>query len=74
MVQKIWLPFKGHILAVVSPREYILTLKFHKGNEKNMGHLLIPKSLKVWKKVEPIGLGTFKAYDKILLKNEFVKN
>ena len=34
-------------------------MKFYMGYEKNMSLLLVPKSLKVNKKVEKIGLGSF---------------
>ena len=49
-----------HVFTDISPREYLLAVKFLVGNEKNMEHLLVPKSQKVWKKVEQIGLGSFK--------------
>ena len=42
------------------PREYILAIKFLVGNEKNMGHLLTPKSQNVRENVEKIGQGSSK--------------
>ena len=37
-----------HIFTDISPREYLLAVKFLVGNEKNnMGQLLVPKSQKV---------------------------
>ena len=41
-----------HIFTAISPVEYLLAIKFLMGYEKKIGHLLIPKSQKVWEKVE----------------------
>ena len=41
----------GHISTDISPREYLLAVKYLVGNEKNMRHV-VPKSQKVWKKVK----------------------
>ena len=55
----IWLPqpdtfsLNGHFSAV----------KFVMGYEKNMSFLVIAKSPKVWKKIEKIGLGSFKVVE-----------
>ena len=40
----------------IFPRDYFLAVKFFVDNEKNMGHLLIPKSHKAWEKVFKKGL------------------
>ena len=40
----------SHVFNAIFSREHILAIKFLVGKEKNMGHLLIPKSQKVWKK------------------------
>ena len=43
---------KVTIFTATFPREYLLAMKFLVGNDKNMGHLLIPKSQNVLEKVE----------------------
>ena len=40
--------------------KHFSAVKFYMGYEKNMSFHVIPKSPKVWKKVEKIGLGSFK--------------
>ena len=42
----------NHISNAIFPKEHILAVKFLVGNEKNMGHRLIPKSQKVSKMFE----------------------
>ncbi len=50
----------SHIFIHIFQMVYFSAVKFTRGNEKNMGFLLIPKFSKVWKKSEAIGPGTFK--------------
>ena len=44
-------------------------MTFYMGYEKNMSFLVIPKSLKVGKKVEKIGLGSFKIQISMAVEN-----
>ena len=39
--------------------QHFSAMKYYMGYGKNMSFLVIPKSPKVWKKVEKIGLGSF---------------
>ena len=48
-----------HIFMNIFQTEHFSAVKFAVGNEKKMSFLVIPKSPKVWKKVENIGLGSF---------------
>ena len=48
-----------HIFINIFQAECFSAVKFAMGYEKNMGFFVIPKLLKVWKKVEKIGLGFF---------------
>ena len=57
-VSLIMVTITSHIFTAIFPREYLLAIQFLVDTEKNMGHLLIPKSQKVWEKVEKIGLWT----------------
>ncbi len=50
----------SHIFIDIFQTEHFSAVKFTRGNEKNMRFLLIPKSQKVRKKSEVIGLGSFK--------------
>ena len=49
----------SHIFINIMQTVHFSAVKFTKDNEKIMSFLLIPKSLKVWKKSEAIGPGTF---------------
>ena len=49
-----------HIFIHFFQMEHFSAMKFYMGYEKNMSFLMIPKSPKVWKKVEKIELGSFK--------------
>ena len=48
-----------HVFINIFQVEPISAVKFDTGCEKNMSFLVIPKSPKVWKKVEKIGLSSF---------------
>ena len=49
-----------HIFSDFFQTKHFSAVKFYMGYEKNMSFHVIPKSPKVWKKVEKIGLGSFK--------------
>ena len=49
-----------HVFINIFQMEHIYAVKFAMGYEKNMSFFVIPKSPKVFKKVEKIGLGFFK--------------
>ena len=46
------------VFANISRTEHASAVKFHMDYEKNMSNILVPKSQKVWKKVEKIGLSS----------------
>ena len=48
-----------YVFINIFQTECFSAVKFAMGYEKNMSFLVIPKSPKVWKKVEMIGLGSF---------------
>ena len=51
----------SHIFIDIFQTVHFSAVKFNRGNVKNMSSLnVIPKSLKVWKKTEEIGPGSFK--------------
>ncbi len=58
-VSLIMVTITSHIFINIFQTVHFSTVKLNRGNEKNMSHLLIPKSLKVWKKSEVIGPGSF---------------
>ena len=49
-----------HVFINISQMAHFSAVNFDTGYEKNMSFLVIPKSPKVWKKVEKIGLGSSK--------------
>ena len=55
----LWLTITSHIFINIFQREHFWAVKFAIGYEKNMSFLVIPKSSKIWIKVEQIGLGFF---------------
>ncbi len=59
-VSLIMVTIHSHIFIDIFQTVRFSAVKFTRGNEKNMGFLLIPKSLKVWEKSEANGPGTFK--------------
>ena len=63
------------VFANISRTEHASAVKFHMDYEKNMSNILVPKSQKVWKKVEEIGLSSFKAKGEkpVLRSNRFQK-
>ena len=48
-----------HVFINIFQTESFSAVKFAMGYEKKKTFLVIPKSPKVWKKIEKIGLGTF---------------
>ena len=52
-----------HIFINIFQTECFSAVRFAMSHEKNMSFLVIPKSPKVWKKNEKIGLGFFKNGD-----------
>ena len=53
--------------------KHFSAVKFYMGYEKNMSFHVIPKSPKVLKKVEKIGLGSFKAIHWNLVEQNFME-
>ena len=51
--------------------QHFSAMIFYMGYEKNMSFLMIPKSPKIGKKVEKIGLGSFKTLKTTLALEEF---
>ena len=49
-----------HVFIDFFQTKHFSAVKFYMGYEKNMSFHVIPKSPKVWKKVEKIRLGFFK--------------
>ena len=49
-----------HLFINIFQMQHFSAMIFYMGYEKNMSFLVIPKSPKVRKKVEKIGLGSFK--------------
>ncbi len=60
-VSLIMVTITSHIFINIFQPVHFSAVKFTRGNEKNMNFVLIPKSLKVWKKSETVGLGSFKS-------------
>ena len=46
-----------HVFINIFQTEHFSAVKFAIADKKNLSFLVIPTSLKVWKKVEKIGLG-----------------
>ena len=59
-VSLIIVPITRQVSTNIFQPEHFSAVKFAMGCEKNMSFLVIGKSPKVWKKVEKIGLGSFK--------------
>ena len=58
-VSLIMVTITRHVFINVFQTEHISVVKFNMGYEKNMSFLAIPKSPKLRKEVEKIGLGSF---------------
>ena len=58
-VSLIMVTITRHVFINIFQMEHFSAVKFTMGYEKNMSFLVIPKSPKVSKKVEKIGLGSF---------------
>ena len=60
-VSLVMVTINSHIFINIFQTECFSAVKFDMGYEKKMSFVVIPKCQKVWKKVEKIGLGSFKA-------------
>ena len=58
-VSLIMVTITRHFFVNFFQTKHFSAVKFYMGYEKNMSFLVIPKSPKVGKKVEKIGLGSF---------------